>query len=140
VSQRAADGLLLALDDEQFEVRLQAARSLLAIVEKNPRVFIDRARIEEMVRREVGAGRARYGLAHGLDYIFTLLSLVLPREPLQIAFRSLESPDRRLRGTAVEYLEEVLPASIRTLLWPFITPSRTWAGQAMGLDASSSAT
>jgi ATP:ADP antiporter, AAA family len=125
VSQRAADGLLLALDDERFDVRIQAARSLLAIVEKNPRVSIDRARIEEIVHREVGTGLARQSLAH----IFTLLSLVLPTEPLQIAFQSLNSPDRRLRGTAVEYLDEVLPTPIRALLWPFIAPSRTWVGQ-----------
>jgi hypothetical protein len=42
--------------------------------------------------------------------VFSLLSLVLPREPLQIAFRGLQSSDRQLRGTALEYLEGVLPA------------------------------
>ena len=40
VSQRAAGGLLLALDDARFDVRFQAARSLNAIVEKNPRVLV----------------------------------------------------------------------------------------------------
>jgi hypothetical protein len=48
------------------------------------------------------------------------MSLVLPREPLQIAFRSLHTDDRQLQGTALEYLEGVLPPRIRQRLWPFI--------------------
>ena len=35
---------------------------------------------------------------------------MLPREPLQIAFRSLHTDDEQLQGTALEYLEGVLPA------------------------------
>jgi hypothetical protein len=46
--------------------------------------------------------------------------LALPREPLQIAFRSLQTDDEQLRGTALEYLEGVLPASIRRRIWPFL--------------------
>ncbi|PYQ82449.1 MAG: hypothetical protein DMG03_17630, partial [Acidobacteria bacterium] len=44
----------------------------------------------------------------------------LPREPLQIAFRSLHTDDEYLQGTALEYLEGVLPPAIRRRLWPFI--------------------
>jgi hypothetical protein len=71
--------------------------------------------LDEFVR-----DRAGQSLAH----VFTLLSLVLPREPLQIAFRSLHSDDKQLRGTALEYLEGVLPASIRERLWPFLVYRR----------------
>jgi hypothetical protein len=53
-----------------------------------------------------------------------LLSLVLPREPLQIASRSLQSDDRQLRGTALEYLEQILPAEIRLPLWPYLAYRR----------------
>jgi hypothetical protein len=60
--------------------------------------------------------RAGESLAH----VFTLLGLVLPREPLQIAFRSLQTSDQHLRGTALEYLEGVLPPAIRERLWPFL--------------------
>ena len=49
--------------------------------------------------------RAGQSLAH----VFTLLSLVLPKEPLQIAFRGLYIEDRNLQGTALEYLEGILP-------------------------------
>jgi hypothetical protein len=62
VSQRAADGLMLALDDDRFEVRYQAARSLGLIFTRNPRIRVNRERILEVALREVGAG-ARYGRA-----------------------------------------------------------------------------
>ncbi len=57
VSQRAADGVMVALDDLRFGVRCQAARSLSAIVEKNPRIHIDGETILEVVLREVAVSR-----------------------------------------------------------------------------------
>ena len=141
VSQRAADGVMIALDDLRFGVRCQAARSLLAIVEKNPRIQVDGERILEAVLREVAVGRpvwegrrmldgfsaqspldsfVRDRAGESLAHVFTLLSLVLPREPLQLAFRGLQTDDEHLRGTALEYLDSVLPAQIRQRLWPFL--------------------
>jgi hypothetical protein len=64
--------------------------------------------------------RANQSLAH----VFTLLSLVLPTEPLQIAFRGLQTGDQNLRGTALEYLEGVLPPTIRERLWPYLEDHR----------------
>ena len=61
--------------------------------------------------------RAGQSLAH----VFTLLSLVLPTAPLQIAYRGLHTDDPGLRGTALEYLEGVLPPDIRERLWPFLS-------------------
>lgn len=151
VSQRAVDGLMLALDDPRFEVRVQAARSLVAIVERNPQVRIEARRIEEVALREIELGRplwqrereltvtdggspfnafVRNRAGQSFTHVFTLLSLVVSREPLQIAFRSLNSTDRRLRGTAIEYLEEALPSSVRDRLWPFIAPDRVVAAPA----------
>jgi len=155
VSQRAVDGLLLGLEDQRFDVRFQAARSLSAIRDRNPGVRIDSDRVYETVLREVAVGhpvwesqrlldgfvgespldefvkdRAGQSLAH----VFTLLSLVLPREPLRIAFRSLNSDDRHFRGTALEYLEEVLPARVRQPLWPFLVPKRPSATGAPSHD------
>src|SRR5205823_4822218 len=57
VSQRAADGMVLGLDDLRFEVRFQSGRSLAAIVDKNPLVRIDRDAILAVVTREVTVGR-----------------------------------------------------------------------------------
>jgi hypothetical protein len=36
----------------------------------------------------------------------------------------LNTGDIQLRGTALEYLENVLPAPIRQGLWPYLVPSR----------------
>ena len=160
VSQRAADGLLLALDDKRFDVRFHCARSLAAITAKNPWIRVDRDRVLEVVLRELEAGRppslaqntralARRGpvaessglrdssfnampldefvsdgAGQSLGHVFTLLSLVLPSQPLQIAFQSLHSENGRLRGTALEYLEGVLPAEIRDQVWPLLVPRR----------------
>ncbi len=148
VSQRAVDGLLLGLEDLRFEVRFQCARSLVAILEKNPRGHVDASFVFEVVRREVAVGRPvweAHRLLHGpeegdpaifldhfvrdrasrsLAHVFTLLSLVLPSEPLRIAFRGLHTDDHNLRGTALEYLEGVLPPAIRDRLWPFLDDSR----------------
>jgi hypothetical protein len=141
VSQRAADGLLLALDDTRFDVRFQAARSLAAMLEKNCLLRIDRERVFEVVRKEVAVSRpvwesqrlldefisrsaldefVRDRAGQSLAHVFTLLSLVLPAEPLRLAFRALQSPDAGMRGTALEYLEAVLPPPIRERLWPFL--------------------
>jgi len=143
-SQRAADGLVLGLDDLRFEVRFQCGRSIAAILNRNPSVKVDRDRVFAVVLREVAAGqevwqshrlldapdardetsfvdevlhtRAGQSLAH----VFTLLMLTLPRDPLQVAFRGLHTADVKLRGTALEYLDSVLPRAIRDGLWPFL--------------------
>ena len=56
--------------------------------------------------------------------MFRLLSLVLPKRPLQIAFRGLYAGDENLRGIALEYLESILPIEIREALWPYIEDRR----------------
>ena len=153
VSQRAIDGLLLGLDDLRFEVRFQCGRSLAAIVEKNPHVSIDTARVLAILHREVAVGRPVWegrrvldGVAdigdgpsfleelvsdrasRSLAHVFTLLSLLLPAKPLRIAFRGLHATDQGLRGTALEYLEGVLPPDIRERLWPFLEDRRAARG------------
>jgi hypothetical protein len=153
VSQRAADGVLLGLEDLRFEVRYQCARSLLAIVEKNPAIHIDKAHLLALVQREVAVnkdvwekrrlldaaeerdaesfleGLVRDRASQSLAHVFTLLALVLPMEPLRIAFRGLHTEDEGLRGTALEYLESVLPREIRAGLWHFLEDRRAPATQ-----------
>jgi hypothetical protein len=146
VSQRAVDALLMALDDTRFEVRFQCGRSLSAILAKNQLVRIDRERIFDVVRTEVTVSRPVWQSHRLLDamaddkasfvddfikdrasqslaHVFVLLSLVLPAMPLQIAYRGLHTTDPALRGTALEYLEGVLPTDIRNRLWPFLGTS-----------------
>ena len=150
VSQRAVDGLILGLDDQRFEVRFQCGRSLSTIAATNTRVRIPEAAIYEVVLREVAVGRPvweshrlldgmeereggpsfvdkfiRDRTSQGLAHVFTLLSLVQPAEPLQIAYRGLLTDDENLRGTALEYLEGTLPPAIKVRLWPFLEDRRT---------------
>ena len=162
VSQRAVNALLLALDDTRFEVRFQCGRSLSSILAKNQLVRIDRERIFEIVRREVTVSRPVWESHRLLDaladvrtaddrasfvddfikdragqslaHVFVLLSLVLPATPLQIAYRGLHTSDPALRGTALEYLEGVLPPDIRNRLWPFLGTSAPVKVGARGRD------
>ena len=147
VSQRAADALMLGLEDLRFEVRFQCGRSLAGLVAKNAMLRIDAPRVFDVVRREVAVGRPVWEshrlldgvveeenkpfvdeflkdrTSQSLGHVFTLLSLVLPTQPLQIAYRGLHTSDPVLRGTALEYLEGVLPPDIRDRLWPFLGDS-----------------
>jgi ATP:ADP antiporter, AAA family len=149
VSQRAVDGLLLGLDDVRFEVRFHCARSLALVMEKNPRVRIDSERVFDVVLAEVEVGRPvweghrllreieaqdegrffadeflKERASRSLAHVFTLLSLVLAFEPLQAAYRMLHTDDDKIRGTALDYLDSVLPKPIREGLWPYLEEQR----------------
>ncbi|MEM6730733.1 MAG: hypothetical protein AAF658_04215, partial [Myxococcota bacterium] len=139
-------GLIAGLGDKRFEVRYQCGRALARIHHRQPEIAFDEQEICDAVLREVAVDR-RVWESHrlldrledseadgtewlneyladrtgrGLEHVFTLLALILPGEPLRIAFRGLHTSDARLRGTALVYLESVLPESVREHLWPFI--------------------
>ncbi|HEY8090771.1 MAG TPA: hypothetical protein VIF09_23075 [Polyangiaceae bacterium] len=146
-SQRAADGLLMGISDDRFEVRYECGRALLRVTEANSEVVIDREKVFEAIRRElekwspekVAAGEfdeesdveappafvtdmlAEDRLDRSLEHVFTILSLHLEREPLRMAFRALHHEDRRHRGTALEYLQTVLPSELRDAVWPLMS-------------------
>ena len=143
-SDRAVDGLLLGLEDARFEVRFQCGRALARLRDGRPGLVIDRGRIFAVVLRDVEVDRSVWegqrllarlidpgdsplvddylrDRAHrSLEHVFTVLSLVLPSAPLRIAFRALHTEEPALRGTALEYLESVLPPPVRERLWPFL--------------------
>lgn len=137
--------LLAALDDRRFEVRYRAGRALYRLSAKDSALRAPRERILQAVLGEVAVGRGvwesrrlidaaedddaplevellRDRADRSLEHVFTLLALMLPREPLRIAFHGLFTDDRHLRGTALEYLESVLPERVREKLWPFLEP------------------
>ena len=57
---------------------------------------------------------------HELDHVFALLSLVLDRDALGLALRALSSPNAQLRGTALEYIENVVPEPLRSQIRPYM--------------------
>ena len=120
-TQRAASGMLLALSDPVFEVREQVGLGLTQLVEEAELKF-DLEEVIAIVKTELDAGQKDWAgeLPRGLAHIFIVLGLVLDREPLAIAFRATRSEDSSLRGTALEYLEVVLPPRIREGIVPLL--------------------
>lgn len=113
-TRRAVHGLLLGLEDARLDVRAQCALALASITGRHPELAVPRSDVFAAVRRELTDTTEGVDL----DHIFTLLSLALEREPLQIALQAVRGSDRALRGTALEYLENVLPEGLRLALWP----------------------
>lgn len=121
---RVAQGLLHGLDDPRFDVRARCGLALVRIQERNPKVKVPRdaafaAALSELQREAPAEGGEGVLGTHDevVDHVFMLLSLVLEREPMQIASRALHSEDRALIGTALEYLETVLSDDLRRALW-----------------------
>jgi hypothetical protein len=106
---RAAEGLTAALDDPSFDIRVSAAAALAALHERGTVVRVSREDVFGRVRRELDSGET---VDRQLPQLFALLSLALERGPLQIAWAAMKSPDRTLRGTALEYLSNVLPDDV----------------------------
>jgi len=141
--QAVFEGLHRALDDPRFEVRYRAGRAMTMRRVAEPALEPDRGRILATVLREMAVDRAvwesrrlldqaddgwspmesevlRDRASRSLEHVFNLLSLLLAPEPLRIAFHGLHTADPQLRGTALEYLETVLPYPVRERLWPFL--------------------
>jgi HEAT repeat protein len=139
----AFNGLFDAMRDRRFEVRFRAARALSHLAGEIPNLRVDRERVFGVVLREIAVERGlwesrqlidlpddesspmeaevlRDRASRSLEHLFTLLSLVFPRDTLRIAFHGLHTDDPHLRGTALEYLETVLPDPIWSRLWRFL--------------------
>jgi AAA family ATP:ADP antiporter len=149
-TQQAADALIRGTRDDRFEVRYECGRALLNITGVNKGIRIPRATVIAIVKREAEVSKEVWesqpadpeldddaneppALIHrllrdrfdrSLEHVFSVLALHLDRESLRIAFAALHREDPRLRGTALEYLETVLPQEIRDDVWPFLGEAR----------------
>jgi hypothetical protein len=106
---RSAAGLRLALDDTAFDIRAAAAAALAALHERSSVVEVGREEVLARVRRELDSGEP---VDRQIPQLFALLSLSLERVPLQIAWAAMRGQDRALKGTALEYLSNVLPDDV----------------------------
>lgn len=137
---RALEGLTGGLFDPRFEVRFQCGRALAKLRSDQ----LDRDQVMEAVAREVAVDRGVWenhrlldaitaeddsGFADALledranrsmEHVFRVLSLIFPAEPLRVAYKGLFTKDDTLRGTALEYLDSVLPDTIKSKLFPFL--------------------
>jgi AAA family ATP:ADP antiporter len=148
-TQDAADGLVRGMADARFEVRYECARALLRITGANPAIRVGVDIVLALVKRELALGKdvwesqratevdedddeapalidrlLRDRLDRSLEHVFTLLALHLDRQSLRLAFAALHEEGDRLRGTALEYLETVLPEEVRDAVWPFLGAER----------------
>jgi hypothetical protein len=148
-TQSAADALIRGTDDERFEVRYACGRALLRITASDATIVIPLPTVIAIVTREVAHSREvwdsqrapdlddeekeppafidrllRDRFDRSFEHVFSILALVLDRESIRIALKALHQEDERLRGTALEYLETVLPDEVRDAVWPFLGEAR----------------
>lgn len=139
---RAVDALIAGLGDEEFNVRYSSGRALARMHERDAAMQIEPSVVFAAVGREVSVDRSVWVLRnielevqvpvdmrstplmgdpridYSMEHVFTLLSLTLDRDALLLSRQAVQSSDRNLRGTALEYLENVLPENVRRGLWP----------------------
>ena len=137
--ERALAGLLLALSDDDFEIRSASARAAARLVTSSPRRRLSREVVQPLVARELEANQRRWeqqGRRHeergeldsvieapaaagrSMEHVFTLFALAEGPELMGSTLRALYGRDRALHGTALEYLETTLPQELCAALWP----------------------
>lgn len=150
-SERAFGALLAALSDSRFEVRYQCARALDYMHSRNPELQAPRELIFGIVAKELrqveGVLDSRRlldkpdeeaalayldsavggGADKNAEFIVSLLATILPREPLQVAFRAFHSEDRLLKGLAIEYFDSVLEGDALEAFRGYVRAERTKA-------------
>jgi len=133
---RSIDGLLLGMMDASFNVRYSCARSLARMRTRNASLKIPSETIYSAIREELGASMDEWEarseelnlsdkqledrggpyINRNMEHVFTLLALTLDPDAVHMSMQAAFSKDINLRGTALEYLENVLPAGLYQLL------------------------
>ena len=141
-SARSMEALFLGLNDKRFEVRFRCGKALARLLAVDAGLRPADDQVLDAVARELGLSRHLWEshrlldgfeedelvgerANRGLEHVFTLLSLILPKEPLRLSFQALHTDDEILRGTALEYLESILPPPVMDRLWPFLEDRRS---------------
>lgn len=108
---RVVHVLLRALSVEALEVRHRAASTLLVWARETPSLVPSAATVAELVVRELAGAPLGW---QAREHVLTLLELLAPGASWELIRRGMRSDDARLRGTALEYLEGLLPEAVRT--------------------------
>lgn len=122
---RALRGLLTAIEQAPAALRPTCVAALVTLSERHPDVRIPEHEAVAIALRELGADADARHTSQRLDRVLTILSLALDREPLRVALHAVVHGDARLRGTAVEYLDNVLPAALRGPVLALVDAPRT---------------
>src|SRR5664280_913333 len=141
----AMRALTQGLSEPDFELRERCARALLAYRRRDPMLRPPHALVLSAVQRELEVGAqiwqsrgaakqvrdpalsqiAALSSDRSLQHVFTLLCLRLNPDELELALRALGAGDPKLRGTALEYLENVVPTEVKVELWPHLADHRS---------------
>jgi ATP:ADP antiporter, AAA family len=141
---RAVSALIEGLSDPEFDLRQRCARALLSLRLKDPELSPPETTVFTAVRRELALSPATVQSPstppdadepapkhvaelkgdRTLQHVFTLLCLRLDPDAMALALRALRSDDKKLRGTALEYLDNVIPVEIKPTLLPRLTEER----------------
>lgn len=136
--ERVQRGLFAALDDPSFEIRDRCARALDSIVERNGKGVLSEAEILGVIERELKRGAPLLATPSSSDsdataraggktvaLVFVLLGLCFERSAIAVCLQAILGLDSNMRGTALEYLENVLPGPIHDELWPRLRAVRS---------------
>ena len=120
------------MTDHAFNVRYSCARALARMRARNAKLRISRQKVFSAIRDELQVSpekwqgrdleltleydpvepQAHSHIDRGLEHVFTLLAITLDPDAVHLSMQALMSQDDNLRGTALEYLENVLPADL----------------------------
>ena len=129
---RSIEGLLLGMMDASFYVRYSCARALARMRSRNTSLTIPRETVFAAIREELDASVDEWEarseelnlgdlqmmnqesspIDRNMEHVFTLLALTLDPDAVHMSMQAAFSNDINLRGTALEYLENVLPAGL----------------------------
>jgi hypothetical protein len=130
---RVVHTLFGALSCAGIEVRYRAALALSEVTHEDRSLLPDPAQVYALVLNEVEHGPLDRA---AIDHVFALLALTMHRGSLELARQGVLSEDRKLRGTALEYLESLLPETVRTpLVSALAEHTGPRAGKQPNLDA-----
>ncbi|MFT7580045.1 MAG: ATP/ADP translocase [Myxococcota bacterium] len=135
-TQRCVDELVRALDSDVFPIRFAVARALRDVATKRPSLLVPTAQLAHRVERELETIRqltVRSQLkadspeapdvivaGRGFALCLLLLGHEIPEAALWRAVQALATTDRQSRGTALEYLHNVLGADLATEAGPLL--------------------
>jgi hypothetical protein len=108
---RAIDALTRALDSEELTIRSRSAIALIKVLDGT--AHPDPAHVLAKATREAAR---QFNDDSSRDLVLTLLSASIGSAPVALVRHGLRSEDPRLRGTALEYLESLLPEGARASL------------------------
>jgi hypothetical protein len=110
---RVASALTRALSADALEVRYRAALALLEVTRDERQLLPDPKDVFALALAEIERGPLSQEAS---DHLFALLALATTRGSLELVRQGLKTDDRKLRGTALEYLESLLPEGVRAPL------------------------